>query len=148
MTRAASHLSRALKTVTGRIQAGLLVALALAVPGCSKDETKGQVVGTVIVDGKPAEKGAIAFIPIDGMSATSGGMIEDGEYSASVPFGKAKVQIRVPKKVGQRRLYDTADSPVQPIMKEALPEKYNENTELQIDVQPGVNRQNFSLETE
>ena len=39
------------------------------------------------------------------------------------------------------------DSPVQPIMKETLPAKYNDDTELQLDVKPGNTVKNFELAT-
>jgi hypothetical protein len=101
----------------------------------------------VTVDGVPAEVGAIAFLPVDGQSATAGGSIEQGRYTAQVPPGKMKVEIRVSKVVGQKKLYDTPDSPVQPIMEEVLPAKYNDATELEVEVKLGENEHNFDLKT-
>jgi hypothetical protein len=126
---------------------GLLVSL-LVVAGCSDGKpTKGDVVGTVTVDGVPAELGAIAFLPVDGQSATAGGSIEKGQYEARVAPGKMKVEIRVSKVVGQKKLYDTPDSPVQPVMEEVLPAKYNDATELVVEVTPGPNQHDFELTT-
>lgn len=114
--------------------------------GCGKGDSKrGEVKGSVLVNGKAAETGAISFSPVDGMSPTSGGKIVAGEYSVQVPFGMSKVSIRVPVVVGQRKLYDTPDSPVQPLMKESLPPEYNDRTKLTLDVKPGVNERVFDL---
>jgi hypothetical protein len=101
----------------------------------------------VQVDGQPAAKGAIAFTPIDGNSPASGGEIVDGRYTVNAYVGPSKVAIRVPKVVGQRKLYDTPDSPVQPIMEESLPPENNDETTLIFDVKPGSNTQDFSLKS-
>ena len=101
----------------------------------------------VIVDGQLAVKGDISFTPIDGNSPAAGGEIIDGRYTANAYTGPSKVAIRVPKVVGQRKLYDTPDSPVQPIMEESLPPENNDETTLIFDVKPGPNNQDFSLKS-
>ena len=67
--------------------------------------------------------------------------------SVIVPLGSSAVAIRVPRAAGQRKLYNTPDSPVQTIMEESLPAKYNDETELTIDVKPGKNEQDYDLKT-
>lgn len=126
---------------------GLLILGSLLISiGCGKGESnRAEVKGSVIVDGSPAATGAISFMPVDGKSPTSGGKIVAGNYSVEVPFGTSKVAIRVPKVVGQRKLYDTPDSPVQPLMEETLPPEFNDRTELTLDVKPGVNERVFDL---
>jgi hypothetical protein len=121
-----------------------VVGLLSIVSGCS-NANRGTVSGSVTIDGQPVKSGSIGFFPIDEKSPTSGATIADGQYTATVPLGPAKVQIRVAKVVGQKKLYNTADSPVQPIMREVLPRKYNDDTELQLDVQPGSNSKDFEL---
>jgi hypothetical protein len=118
----------------------------LLIGGCEKP-TKGVVTGAVKVDGTPVQTGSIAFFPTDGKSATAGAEILDGNYTAAVPFGTAKVEIRVPKVVGKKKLYDTPDSPMKEIMVESLPAKYNDASELTLDVKPGENRQDYDLTT-
>jgi hypothetical protein len=122
----------------------LIFVLLLA--GCA-EPTTGEVTGTVTVDGSPAKEGSIAFFPVDGKSTTAGAAIIDGKYTATVPLGQAKVEIRVPKVVGQKKLYDTPDSPIKPLMDESLPPKYNDASELTIDVQPGEMQQDYDLTT-
>jgi hypothetical protein len=124
------------------------IAALLGVSGCSSaDATRGEVSGRVTIDGAPAAAGAIAFIPADGASPTAGGKIVDGKYSVVAPFGVAKVEIRVPRVVGQRTLYDTPDSPVQPVMEESLPKQFNDETRLTLEVKPGSIEHDFELQT-
>ena len=122
----------------------LLAALLLA--GCAKSNI-GVVAGTVSVDGTLAKNGSIAFFPTNRKSSTAGAEIVDGRYSAKVPLGLAKVEIRVPKVVGQKKLYDKPDSPVKQVLAESLPRKFNDDTELKLDVQAGNNLQNYELTT-
>lgn len=124
----------------------ILLLVALLIAGCGKSNF-GVVNGTVAVDGTPAKSGSIAFFPVDRKSSTAGSEIVDGRYMAKVALGTAKVEIRVPKVVGQKKLYATPDSPVKQVLAESLPRKYNDETELKLDVKPGKNVQDFELET-
>jgi hypothetical protein len=123
-----------------------LAALVL-LAGCS-DPTSGRVEGSVFVDGTPAKAGSIAFFPVDPKSSTAGAEIVDGRYSATVRLGTFKVEIRVPKVVGEKKLYDTANSPVKKVMAESLPARYNDATELTLDVKPGDTQHDFRLTTQ
>ena len=124
----------------------LLIAAAIVV-GCSQGPPMGTVTGKVTINGAAPPDGSISFFPVDGKSATAGTTITNGEYTAKVPLGKVTIQIRVSKQVGQKRLYPTPDSPVQPIMAEVLPPKYNDRTELTMDVVKGTNERDFDLKT-
>ncbi|WP_146450383.1 hypothetical protein [Bythopirellula polymerisocia] len=115
--------------------------------GCS-DPSTALVTGSVTVDGEPAQIGAISFLPADNQGTPVGASIEDGEYTAQVPFGLKKVEVRVSKEMGKKKMYDTPDSEVKVIRREALPPKYNSQTELTFDVKPGENRQDYHLKTE
>lgn len=125
----------------------LFLLTSLTVQGCSKP-TMGEVNGSVTVDGEPAKTGSIAFFAIDRMSPTAGGEITDGHYSARVPPGECRIEIRVSKVVGQKRLYDSPDSPVQPLFAEVLPPKFNDDSELTLDVKLGKQEQDFDLRTD
>lgn len=127
---------------------GLVALLAPWFLGCSKqDPNRGQVTGIVEVDGQPAAEGAITFYPVDDNLAGSGGAIANGRYTVNANVGLSKVIINVPKVVGQRKVYDTPDSPMMSVTEELLPPKYNDQTTLTYDVQPGPNEKNFSLKT-
>ena len=122
------------------------VLFAALAAGCGKSNI-GVVTGTVTVDGAPAKSGSIAYFPTNKKSSTAGSEIRDGSYTANVALGATKVEIRVPKVIGQKKLYDTPDSPVKQVLAESLPAKYNDQTELTLDVQPGKNRQDYDLKT-
>src|SRR5262245_35369621 len=127
-------------------QSLLILATCLIASGCSKSNT-AIVTGTVTIDGQVAKLGYISFFAVDGHAPTVGSRIVDGHYTAQLKPGKCYVQVRVPKEVGKKKLYDTPDSPVQRVMAESLPPKYNDATELQFDVQPGANENNYNFST-
>ena len=64
-----------------------------------------------------------------------------------MPFGSYLVQIRVPKIVGQTKIYDTPDSPIQDVMAESLPPWYNDETELTAEFVEGETNLDFELST-
>ena len=105
------------------------------------------VSGMVTVDGKAPEQGSISFIPLNGSTPTTGAVITQGKYESQAPIGESKVEIRVPKVVGKKKLYDTPDSPEQEIMQELLPAKYNETSELRFTGVKGKNEKNWELST-
>jgi hypothetical protein len=126
--------------------------LALALPllsGCDSGPPMGDVSGTVTVDGQtPAAGSSINFLPADGKCPSSGCVIENGKYSARVPVGPVKVQVRCPKPInnskpkpkgGYQREGET--------IMESLPAKYNDSTELTLDVKQGSNEKNWDLKT-
>jgi hypothetical protein len=125
---------------------GALLVILFVLAGCG-GASEGQVSGTVKVDGEPLKTGAITFIPVDGKTQTAGGNIDNGRYSVKVPVSVMKVAINAPKIVGYKKLYPTPDSETRPLTKEALPAKYNEQTELQLDVKPGPNAKDWDLKS-
>lgn len=125
--------------------AWVLLAVACCV-GCAKP-TQGTVIGTVLVDGVPAKSGGVSFFPLDRKATPTGGDIVDGKFTAQAALGTCRVEIRVSKAVGTKPLYDTPDSPIQTILEESLPPKYNDESELTIDVHTGENSAEFNLST-
>ncbi len=130
--------------------AGLFAASAIligAIVGCSLG-SEATVSGEVTLDGVPIQNGTISFIPADGETATAGGRIEDGTYSVVVPPGPKRVEISATKVVGQRPAYEGApDSPMVERRESIIPERYNVQSDLTLDVQSGRNVQNFALES-
>jgi hypothetical protein len=125
---------------------GALIVVLVILAGCG-GASMGEVSGTVKVDGEPLKTGAILFVPVDGKTQTAGGTIDGGSYSVKVPVSVMKVSITAPKVVGYKKLYNTPDSPKMPLTAEALPAKYNERTELQLDVKPGTNAKDWELKS-
>jgi hypothetical protein len=130
------------------IRQSLILFAVAALTGCSGgDPNFSEVSGSVTVDGQPLKEGNITFSSVSGNAPSAGGPIADGKYAAKVHIGSTKVEIRASKVVGQKKVYDTPDSPVQPIMEEVLPAKYNEQTELTLEVEPGTTVKDFDLST-
>ena len=145
--RTSEHLAACLRARIRIARTVCLLALTLVVSGCGDDGPPlGEVTGTVTVAGEPAQTGSIAFFPTDGKSPTAGAAIEGGRYTAQVPLGESMVEIRVSKIVGHKKLYDTPDSPTQPVREEVLGAEYNDQTELTVNVESGVNEKNYDLE--
>ena len=111
----------------------LAILTCFLATGCSQSND-AIISGMVNIDGKPAQSGTIAFFPVDEKSRTTGGPIKEGKYSVHVPVGMQKVEIRVPKVVGQG-------------MGETLPAEYNNQSKLTLDVKPGDNTKDFDLKT-
>jgi hypothetical protein len=135
------HALRATRTVLA------LLAVVL-VASCDNGPPSGEVSGRVSYDGKPLDNGSITFFPTDGKSPTAGGLIKDGKYAVlKVSVGKYKVTISGSQIVGQKKLYNTPNSPTAPITVDPLPEKYKDwnKTELTLDVKPGPNEKNWDL---
>ncbi|HEX4611815.1 MAG TPA: hypothetical protein VH092_26705 [Urbifossiella sp.] len=129
------------------IRAGVLgLAAALAAAGCGDGAKTGDVSGTVTVDGQvPAEGSSITFIPTDGRSQTAGATIKDGKYSASVPVGTAKVEIRVPRLIARPKAEKAGPGSGGGKIEESLPARYHDKSELKYDVQSGRNEKNWEL---
>jgi len=118
---------------------------------CDRGPAVGQVSGTVQVDGQtPSAGSSITFIPTDGKSATAGAVIESGHYTAQVPVGPAKVEIRVPRPRGGG-VGNKAGPGAGPggggFIEESLPAKYNDQTELTLDVTRGKVVKDWELST-
>jgi hypothetical protein len=130
---------------TGEVVRQILLLLTyIALVGCSPSNL-ATVTGSVTVDGEPAKVGAIAFFAVHGKAPTAGAPIVDGKYSALVTPGLCTVQVRVSKIVGKKKIYDTPNSPVREVWAEVLPPKYNDDSQLKLEVKPGANKQDYDL---
>jgi hypothetical protein len=123
----------------------LLGIVLLALSGCGGSDATVLVEGTVSYQEEPIATGAIQFIPEAGNVQTTGGVIKDGKYRVRVFRGPMKVRITAPKVIGKTKLYDTPDSPERSVTAESLPAKYNEMTELRLDVQGSSMHKDWDL---
>lgn len=122
-----------------------LVCLA-ALTGCS--DGLAIVEGEILFDGAPVNQGMISLEPTDGKGPTAGSNVEGGKYSISkVLPGPKSVRISAVKVVGKEKAYETPDSPDIEITEELLPKKYNESTELKLDVAAPRTKHDFKLES-
>jgi hypothetical protein len=126
----------------------LIMTIAATISGCSKGPAMTTVVGTVTIDGKPLEKGSIAFEPADGQGPTTGATIEGGRYAAKALPGQKMVRITGFEIVGKRPAYPgRPDSPMRDIVKDVVPEKYNSNSDLTLTVESSDTTGDFNLKS-
>ncbi len=123
----------------------LCAAIVLATLGCGKGDDKGQVNGTVTLDGTPLASGSVRFVAASGQSPTAGATITDGHFTAAVPTGATRVEFSAPKVVGKKKMYDDAQAPQVDVVEERLPARYNDKSELTMDVQAGAQERQFDL---
>lgn len=143
MSKANSSRHSRVKSIL-RIGAPGLLAGFVLLAGCGDGPETGEVVGTVKVDGQtPPAGSSITFIPADGKTPNSGALIVEGRYSARVPVGMSKVEIRVPRPM--KASGKAAAGPGGDRVEESLPAKYNDETELTLEVKKGKNEKDWDL---
>jgi hypothetical protein len=123
----------------------LIVLCAISAIGCSSGEKVGQVQGRVSVNGQPVAEGDIRFLPMDGGSRATGGLITNGAFDVEVPVGKQRVEIF-------SNVIDEAKTPPNPtpeqiVMKKLVPDRYNIESEEVLEVKPGLNEPVFDLKS-
>jgi hypothetical protein len=127
----------------------VFLCAGFAAGGCDSGPPVAEVSGTVSYDGKPIEKGNIAFFPDGGKGQPAGGLIENGAYTVkNVSHGIMKVEIHAPKVVGKRKLYqnDPKSAEIE-ISHESLPERYSnhDKSELILEVKERAVKKDFDL---
>src|SRR2546430_14060115 len=119
---------------------GLLVGMILSLTGCGSSEVPlGNVTGRVTLDGKPLAGSLVRFMPEQGGRSSQGITDADGRYkldyssrSEGALVGKSKVMITTGRLEDRSRRSG-----------ESVPKKYNDETELAVDVKRGNNRLDF-----
>jgi hypothetical protein len=111
--------------------------------GCSGGPPMGDVQGTVTVNGQPLSEGGVRFTPLDGSTPTTGGTIQNGKFRVTVPVAKQRVQISA-NTVDREKTPPNATND-QIVMKRLVPERYNSQSKLEIDVVEGLNEPVYEL---
>lgn len=124
----------------------LIVAAILGLSGCTKGPAIGTVEGEVTFDGQPLKDGRVLFTPIDGQGQTGGSTIADGKFTAQMPVAKMKVAINANRVIGRKPVYEgDPKSPMMDVVEELIPQRYNVNTELELDVKEGKQSVKYEL---
>jgi len=128
-----------------------LIGFTFLLNSCGKPSNRAGVSGFVTCDGQPVEDGLIQFTPAPGVDGPLVQIqIQQGKYESPQvtrpTIGKNSVQITATKKTGKK---------VNNIMGEAtdeqfqyIPARYNSDSELTVDIQPGNNQFDFKLSSE
>lgn len=132
----------------------LLGWIAIVAAGCGPAELPRMAVnGLVTLDGRPVEQGTISFVPAAGARIPSaGGEIVAGEYSipaATGPAvsGKYRVEIRWSRPTGKQIELGSPAPPGTMVdeVEEAIPAKFNSQSTLEQEIQPGRSEIHFEL---
>jgi len=133
----------------------LLAALCLgivALGGCADPDrsTRGEVSGTVLLNGAPVTTGEIQFVPVGPTSGpTSGGPIVDGKYHIGYKLGPGVGEYRVQFQ-GMRpsdRIVMIRGTEHQELV-DVFPSKYGPTSPEKRTIKPGKNELDFDLKSE
>lgn len=125
-----------------------MVAAVLAVPavGCQRGPAKAVITGRVTLNDEPLPQGAISFCPLDRLPS-AGAVIMDGSYRMEAFPGSYRVEISGSKVVGQKKRYDTPDSPMDDVLESIVPAEYNSASKLVQEVTLDTKTVDFKLVT-
>jgi len=140
-----------MKTIGGRSSIVLYCVITPAIGlllGCSASD-EATITGTVSFDGQPVTQGAITYENLDGTGQTYGCEIIDGKYQAdNVKFGVKIVKVRAVNVGGQEKKYpDQPNSPVTEVYESFIPVKYNDLSELRLNVDQSAMEENYDLKS-
>ncbi|WP_437190850.1 hypothetical protein [Planctomicrobium sp. SH527] len=132
--------------------AGIILSMSLA--GCGSGETipRATINGSVTFDGAPVNEGVIMFIPVVGVKGAPVQLnIKDGTYNSAtdsgdkrgVVIGKNDVRIMATRPSGKK--VKSPDNEMMDEIVQYIPAKYNEKTELQLEIKAGAQEHNFEL---
>ncbi|RCS54686.1 hypothetical protein DTL42_06040 [Bremerella cremea] len=125
-----------------------LGTLTLLTVGCGGPKSdKLEMTGKVTLDGQPLQEGAITIEATDDKGGVDGGMITDGEYKVLTTPGDKLIKINATKVVGQKKTYNTPDSPTEDVVKEIIPPKYNTRSDIKVTVTADAASHDFTLES-
>ncbi len=130
----------------------LTLSLLVGCGGSSDGIKRADVSGTVTFEGTPVERGFIQFVPVPGVEGAPVKLtIENGEYSSSsdpvdsrgIPVGENRVEITASRSTGKQIKNEMGE--MEDEIEWYIPEKYNTNSELTMEIAPGDNPRDFTL---
>lgn len=113
----------------------LLPMLFCLAAGCS-DDGKVALHGTVTWNGQPVERGYIELQPVDATGQFASAQIVDGQFSLRATPGPRRVKVTAERQIGERPPNERIPKP-EPIWFQYIPAKFNTNSDLEIEIQPG-----------
>ena len=131
-----------------------VLSLAFLALGCSDPNTakRGEVSGSVKLDGKPIERGSIVFLPTNGTQGPAAGAeILDGRYfverKVGPPAGDILFQFRSARFTGRKVPDRTGDRMMDEVV-DWFPESLRENSTIVRKIEPGKNVIDFDFSSD
>jgi hypothetical protein len=131
---------------TGLVLAVVAVVVAVPAIGCRRGPAKAVFTGRVTLNDEPLPQGAISLYPLS-RTPSAGAVITDGGYQMTAFPGSYRVEITGSKVVGQKKRYDSADSPMDDILESIVPAEYNSSSKLVQEVKLDTKTLDFKLVT-
>lgn len=125
--------------------ASLALLAAMTLAGCGFDG-RVAVQGTVRLDGRPIERGAIRFLH-GGEGPTASAMIEQGRYQLQTIAGKKKVEIEGYEIDKHLPADPLTGAPAHPVWRQMVPSRYNTKSQLQVEIIDRDEPFDFDLES-
>ena len=134
------------------------LVLFIFVAGCQKKKKEVTIEGTVTVEGKAVDAGLIQFIPVSQDGFEGGGLIQDGKFTATVPYGEMRVRFQGNeyekkdadgKPLGGQIVTDDEGRPVNvidPPSKRLIPERYWKDSDVRVTVESAKQKFDFNLD--
>ena len=140
--------------------------LCLVTTGCGSGSATGKVTGTVTMDGKPLSNARVTFTPLGGGRTAMGKTDGEGKYELYIladpgaEVGNHKVSITTIQNAGiaetmeeasaddagyEEQAMNSGDYSEATPQEEAIPAKYNTESELTAEVKSGKNVHDFAL---
>ena len=126
----------------------MLAGCLLATVGCGRGSGLGvrPVAGSVTVDGVPLAEGRITLTGLTGDTRGFSARIDRGRYRIEAFPGKARVAITALRDVPGEMISGGPGTPDMPRREQFIPARYNDQTELEIDIPPtGIRGLDFDL---
>jgi hypothetical protein len=130
-----------------------LLLLSLVAGGCTQGEP-ASVAGQVVYAGKPVADGALRMFPLaDTPGVGAEAAIRDGQYTVALEegllAGRYRIEVRATESTGPiERPSEEIDGtpPPKELRYEIIPERYNDGSTLEVELQPGENRHDLDLQ--
>jgi hypothetical protein len=118
----------------------------LALSGCGGG-SGAAISGSVSLDGAPLDEATITFVPEDGgQRQAAWAPVVGGKYaidsSSGLGSGKFRVEIRAVRSSGDKA---NPNEPTLMTAKDIVPAKYNDKSELTVEIKPGKNSADFAV---
>ena len=124
----------------------------LLLTGCGEIEDRGEVRGTVRLDGQPLDEGAIQFVPTEGNPGPPAWTtIRNGTFhipaQTGPSIGKHRIVVNSIKATGRKLPPPIPGSEPVDERVETIPKRYNKESTLQREIKQGENVIDLDLES-